>query len=36
MPAEFKTRVAAEEFKSEKGILQIAQENEIFPTQFST
>ena len=36
LTAEFKARVAAEALKGEKSILQIAQENDIAPTQVST
>jgi transposase len=36
LTAEFKARVAAEVLKGEKSILQIAQENDIAPTQVST
>ena len=36
LTAEFKARVAAEALKGDKSILQIAQENDIAPTQVST
>lgn len=36
LTAEFKARVAAEAFKGEKSIQQIAQENDIAPSQVST
>jgi len=36
LTAEFKARVAAEALKGEKSILQLAQENDIAPTQVST
>jgi transposase-like protein len=36
LTAEFKARVAAEALKGEKTIQQIAQENDIAPTQVST
>jgi transposase-like protein len=36
LAAEFKARVAAEALKGEKTIQQIAQENDIAPTQVST
>ena len=36
LTAEFKARIAAEAFKGEKSIQQIAQENDIAPSQVST
>ena len=36
LTAEFKARVAAEALKGEKSIQQIAQENDIAPSQVST